>query len=138
MVQPVSEELVARATFEHQLFREDSKKVLQFLMKPSMEQHILTPFLNHESTMMVQVLSLLSHHNMMEALISGGSQATKDKAPVNDMRDSSWKGAGTITISSFINKHQATFDDLECCSGAHLQAVEFPSKRWTEERAARM
>jgi len=54
-------------------------------------------------------------------------KAAKDKA-VADMRNSSWNGAGTLTVSSFINKHRTAFDDLERCS-VHITAVEVPSEQ---------
>lgn len=120
----VSEELVARATFEHPLFREDSKKVLQFLdeaLNGTTYSHTISKS-RRKNDGRGAFFAVSAQHGGLDKW-----KSTKDKA-ISDMRTSSWNGAGTITVSSFINKHRAAFDDLERCS-VHLQAVEVPSER---------
>lgn len=120
----VSEELVSRATFKHPLFREDSKKVLQYLdeaLAGSMYAHAISKF-RRANNGRDAFLAVKSQH--------GGSdkwKLAKEKA-FSDMRNSTWNGTGTVTISSFINKHRSAFDDLERCA-VYLPAVEVPSER---------
>ena len=120
----ISEELVARATFNHPLFREDSKKVLQYLdeaLTGSMYAHAISKF-RRTNNGRDAFLAVKSQH--------GGSdkwKLAKEKA-FSDMRNSTWNGTGTVTISSFINKHRSAFDDLERCA-AYLPAIEVPSER---------
>jgi hypothetical protein len=120
----ISKELVARATFRHPLFREDSKKVLQYLdeaLSGSTYAHAISKF-RRSNNGREAFIAVKSQH--------GGAdkwKLAKEKA-ISDMRNSSWNGTGTITVSAFINKHRSAFDDLERCA-TYLQAVEVPSER---------
>ena len=120
----VSEELVHRATYAHPLFREDSKKVLQFLdeaLTGTTYSHTISKF-RRTNNGREAFLAVKAQHGGMDKW-----KLSKDKA-LSDMRNSTWNGAGTITISSFINKHRTAYNDLERCS-VHLPAVEVPSER---------
>ena len=120
----VSEELVHRATYDHPLFREDSKKVLQFLdeaLTGTSYSHTISKF-RRANNGREAFLAVSAQHGGLDKW-----KTAKDKA-LADMRNSTWNGTGTITVSSFINKHRTAFDDLERCS-VHIAAVEVPSER---------
>jgi hypothetical protein len=120
----VSEELVHRATYDHPLFREDSKKVLQLLdeaLTGTTYSHTISKF-RRSNNGREAFLAVKAQHGGMDKW-----KLAKDKA-LTDMRQSTWNGTGTITVSSYINKHRTAFDDLERCA-TYIPAVEVPSER---------
>jgi hypothetical protein len=101
----VSEELISRAIFNHPLFREDSRKVLQYLdeaLTGSMYAHAIFKFRRANNRHDVLFLAVKSQHSGSDKW-----KLAKEKA-FSDMRNSTWNGTDTVTILSFINKHRGS------------------------------
>lgn len=119
----VSEELVVRATHSHPKFKDDSTKVFQYLdeaLQGSAYVGAISKFRKHGDGRGAY-LAITSQY--------GGKDRwylVKEKA-LSDLRDSTWNGTGTVTVSSFILKHRNAFTDLESCKD-HVD-VEVPTDR---------
>lgn len=119
----VSEELISRADHNHPKYRDDSLKVLQFLdeaLAGSAYVQAISKF-RKSGDGRGAYLAIISQY--------GGTDKWHllKEAANHVLREATWNGTGTITLSSFILRHRNAFVDLESCVG-HVD-VEVPTER---------
>lgn len=119
----VEMELISRATYDHSSFKEDNKKLYQFLeeaTRTTQYSHSIRPFSRNKNGS--------EAYKAMKAQYAGRDKWQSEiKKQENFIHTRVWKGNTNFSLESFITQHRAAHVSLERC--AQAVPLQVPNER---------